>query len=122
MNYNLVFTIYGLVFTILLLITLFLKKRKNTIRTKIYTLIIIVLLIYSISEIVSLFSLAYFPDKPGLGVNFKNINNVCMFSLITAVIIYYTCIYNNYDKKYNSFIELFKAEKYILVLCIVDIL
>ena len=100
MNYNLVFTIYGLVFTILLLITLFLKKRKSTIRTKIYTLIIIVLLIYSISEIVSLFSLFYFPDKPGLGVNFKNINNNLWINLfnnsnnIFHFIRRYYCIHN----------------------------
>ena len=122
MNYNLVFTIYGLIFTILLLITLFVKKRKNTIRTKIYTLIIIVLLIYSISEIASFLSLFYFSDIPSIGVNLKNINNVCMFSLITFVVIYYLVIYNNYDSKYDSFRSLFKSEKFLFLLCIVDIL
>ena len=122
MNYNLVFTIYGLIFLFSLLITLAMKKRRKTVRSKAYSLIIAILLIYCISEIISLFLLVYFPAKASIGVFFKNINNVCMFNLIAMVIVYYNIIYNSLDKKYDSLLNLFLKEKKFLFLCIVDIL
>ena len=36
MNYSIIFTIYGLVFAIMLLITFLIKKNKITIRKKLY--------------------------------------------------------------------------------------
>ena len=40
MEFGLLFTIYGLVFSIMLLITLMVKKRKVNLRTKLYTSLI----------------------------------------------------------------------------------
>ena len=36
MNYSLIFTIYGLVFSIFLLITIVMKTKKKTVRKKLY--------------------------------------------------------------------------------------
>ena len=110
MNYNLLFTIYGLVFTILLYITLFVKKRKNTIRTKAYTFLVILSLIYSFSEIFSLGFLIYMPSSY-LGVLFKNINNVCMFNLIAFFVNYFNIIYYQLEDKYDSFFKVITKEK-----------
>lgn len=54
MEYSLVFTIYGLIFTTMLLITLIMKKRKKTVRTKIYTMLVISGMLLAISEIATI--------------------------------------------------------------------
>ena len=54
MEYSLVFTIYGLIFTTMLLITLIMKKRKKTVRTKIYTMLVISSMLLAISEIATI--------------------------------------------------------------------
>lgn len=54
MEYSLVFTIYGLIFTTMLLITLIMKKRKKTVRTKIYTMLVISAMLLAISEIATI--------------------------------------------------------------------
>ena len=47
MEFGLLFTIYGLVFAIMLLITLIVKKRKVNLRTKLYTSLIQTSLAYA---------------------------------------------------------------------------
>ena len=120
MNYNIVFTIYGLVFIILLLITLVVKKRKKTIRTKTYSIIIIFSLIYSLTEIISIYTLIYFPSSR-IGAIFKVFNNICMFNLLTFFVLYYLVIYYELDKKYDKLLSAYTREKYCLILCIIDI-
>ena len=119
MNYNLVFTIYGLIFTILLLLTLFFKKRKSTIRTKTYIVLIVFSIIYSVSEVISLYGLILLPTS-WMGVLFKNINNVCMFNIITIFIVYFNINYYNLNEKYDSLLKALFKEKHILILCILD--
>ena len=122
MNYNLVFTIYGLVFTILLLLTLFFKRRKSTIRTKTYIVLIVFSIIYSLSEIISLYGLIFLPSYPWVGVLFKNINNVFMFNIITIFIVYFNINYYKLNEKYDSLLKALFKEKRILFLCLVDII
>ena len=121
MNYNLLFTIYGVVFTILLYITLFVKKRKNTIRTKAYTFLVILSLIYSFSEIFSLGFLIYMPSSY-LGVLFKNINNVCMFNLIAFFVNYFNIIYYQLEDKYDSFFKVITKEKRMIFVTVIDVI
>ena len=120
MNYNLLFTIFGLVFTILLYITLFVKKRNNTIKNKMYIVLVVLSLIYSFSEIISLYLLIFYPSSY-FGVLFKNINNKCMFNLITFFISYFIIIYYQLYEKYDSLFKAIISEKNLKFLCFIDI-
>ena len=54
MSFNLIFTILGLPFLTLLVITLFFKKKFNNVRSKFYLYMIIISFLYSITEIVQI--------------------------------------------------------------------
>ena len=52
MNYSLIFTIYGLVFSIFLLITIVMKTKKKTVRKKLYIALNLASMFFAISEMI----------------------------------------------------------------------
>ena len=57
MVYNLIFTIIGLLFMIMLLVSLFFKRRNDSIRSRVLRLLITSSLLYALADIVSIYTL-----------------------------------------------------------------
>ena len=53
MNYSLIFTIYGLIFSIFLLITIVMKTKKKTIRKRLYMYLNLASMFFALSETIT---------------------------------------------------------------------
>ena len=111
MIYGLVFTIYGLVFSILLLFTIFSKKNNYMVRQKSFRNLILCSLLFSIVEIIGVYFLAngyafsYFAF-------FWQLRNIIIFMYAFIFLCYFYILMKEIE--YSGFLDLFKNSKVIL--------
>ena len=104
MEYRLVFTIYGLVFMVLLLVTLFFKKRKKSLRTSMYSSLIVISILLALCECLSIFVLKKYPNNLNFIRITWNIRNSFIFIYIYMFIYYFNVMIKS--DKYDNFITL----------------
>lgn len=110
MEYSLVFTIYGLIFTTMLLITLILKKRKKTVRTKLYTLLVSSAMAMAISEIAVIMVYLKVTPSPQVFSILWKIRMTTIFIYVEVLVWYYDVLMKG--EIYNSIKEtIFKSKK-----------
>ena len=103
MEYSLVFTIYGLIFTTMLLITLFFKKRKNTVRTKLYTLLVSSAMAMAISEIAAIMVYLKVTPSPQVFSILWKVRMTTIFIYVEVLVWYYDVLMKG--EIYNSIKE-----------------
>lgn len=91
MEYSLLFTIYGLIFNIMLLMAVLIKKIKKTPRTKIFILLIIFSMIFSIAEIASIYYYKNTNDFNGYSLIWK-FRNAMIICYIYSFIVYFNLL------------------------------
>ena len=112
MVYNLIFTIIGLLFMIMLLVSLFFKRRNNSIRSRVFRLLITSSLLYALADIISIYTLVYsFESKTFLRIIW-NFRNSCVFVYVIAFLWYYKAATKNYQ--YKNLFQLFTKNKLFL--------
>ena len=121
MEYSLVFTIYGLIFTAMLLITLIMKKRKKTIRTKLYTMLVASAMIMALSEITTIMVfLKITQNEVIFMINWK-IRMTTIFAYVGLMICYYDVLMNG--TKYKTLTEtIFKNKKNLFTVILFTII
>ena len=112
MVYNLIFTIIGLLFMIMLLVSLFFKRRNDSIRSRVFRLLITSSLLYALADIVSIYTLVYsFESKTFLRIVW-NFRNSCVYVYVIAFIWYYITATKNYQ--YKNLFQLFTKKIFFL--------
>ena len=119
MIYNLIFTIYGLVFLFLLMITIFSKKSILLIRQKLFRFLIIFSLIFSVVEIIGIVCL-YLNSNFSIFAFFWQLRNIVIFIYAFIFICYFYTLMK--DITYSRFTDLLKNSKVILFVMIMFIL
>lgn len=110
MEYSLVFTIYGLIFTTMLLITLFFKKRKKTVRTKLYTLLVSSAMAMAISEITVIMVYLKVTPSPQVFSILWKVRMTTIFIYVEVLVWYYDVLMKG--EIYNSIKDtIFKSKK-----------
>ena len=110
MNYSIIFTIYGLVFSIMLLITFLIKKNKITIRKKLYLTLIVSSTLFALAESIACLLFFNITQNQLIFSIFWKIRMICIFIYLIALTIYYDTLMNG--EKYNSLKEIiFKSKK-----------
>lgn len=110
MNYSIIFTIYGLVFAIMLLITFLIKKNKITIRKKLYLTLIVSSTLFALAESIACLLFFNITQNQLIFSIFWKIRMICIFIYLIALTIYYDTLMNG--EKYNSLKEIiFKSKK-----------
>ena len=92
MIYNVIFTVIGLCFMVMLLISLFVKTKIDTIRSKIYRLLIISSLLYAIADIISIYTLVYSFESEKFLTIIWNFRNSCVFIYVVSFFWYYKAV------------------------------
>ena len=108
--YTLTFTIYSLLFVIMLFNTILIKRRKKTVRSLLFILIIASGMLFALFEIVAItVFLNYSQNQLLLRINW-NIRMIGIFFYIMLFILYYDVLING--EKYNTLREtIFKSKK-----------
>ncbi len=119
MLYGVIFTIYGLIFTFILLFTVLFKKRNVLIRQKLYNALIIDSMLFSVVEIISVLVLGLI-DNFDIFVICWQIRYFLLFFYIFLFIAYYYA-YVKEDKS-NTFFEFLKGKLVIKFLLFMFIL
>ena len=115
MEYSLVFTIYGLIFTTMLLITLIMKKRKKTVRTKIYTMLVISSMIIALSEIAAVMIHIKIPNIELLFSISWKIRMTAIFVYVELIVWYIDILING--EKYQTLKDtIFKSKKNLITI------
>ena len=109
MIYNVIFTVIGLCFMVMLLISLFVKTKIDTIRSKIYRLLIISSLLYAIADIISIYTLVYSFESEKFLTIIWNFRNSCVFIYVVSFFWYYKAVTKNYE--YKNLFQLFIKNK-----------
>ena len=91
MEYGLIFTIYGLIFNIMLLMAVLIKRIKKTPRTKVFILLIVFSMIFSIAEIVSIYYYKNTHDFYGYASIWK-LRNVMIICYIYMFVVYFNLL------------------------------
>ena len=92
---------------------MFVKTRIDTIRSKIYRLLIISSLLYAIADVISIYTLVYsFESKKFLTIIW-NFRNSCVFVYVIAFLWYYKAATKNYE--YKNLFQLFIRNKLFIV-------
>ena len=113
MEYSLVFTIYGLVFNIILLLTVIFKKLKKTPRTNAYITLIITSMFFAIAEIISILYFIATRDFNGYSIVWK-IRNACIVFYVYVFIVYFTLLIKG--EKYDSLFKIiFKTPLFLIL-------
>ncbi len=82
MEYGLLFTIYGLVFALMLSITLIIKKRKKNLRSRLYSILIDTSIAYAVTDILTI-GLLYFSGKESVILKYVwNIRSTYIYVLM----------------------------------------
>lgn len=106
MEHSLIFSIYGLLFGAMLLITIICKKRKNNARTKIYTILIGLSATYAITDILTLLLLNFKGKESELLRIIWNLRSTYVYFFIILYGWYlYLLLKNREDEKLLSFIK-----------------
>ena len=121
MEYSLVFTIYGLIFTTMLLITLKMKKRKKTVRTKLYTMLVASAMIMALSEIVTIMTFLKITQSELIfSINWK-IRMTSIFAYVEIIIWYFDVLMNG--EKYKTLKEtIFKSKKNLFTIILFSLI
>ena len=112
MIYNLIFTIIGLCFMLMLLVSLFLKRRNDSLKSKVYRLLIVSSLLYSLADIISIYTLVYAYEYQKFLAIVWNFRNSCVFVYVISFFWYYMALTKTYQ--YKSLFQLFIKEKLFL--------
>ena len=115
MEYSLIFTIYGLVFNFILLITVILKRIKKTPRTKMYIFLIISSMLFAIAEIISIYYFINTSDFNGYSIIWK-IRNAFIVYYVFAFVVYFNLLIKG--EKYKSLVETIIKTPLFLILLI----
>ena len=88
MEYSLLFTLYGIIFNIILLVTVLLKKLKKTPKTRVFIFLIIVSMCFAIAEIASIYYFIKTSDFNGYSIIWK-IRNAFIVYYVYGFIVYF---------------------------------
>ena len=112
--YTLTFTIYSLLFTILLFITILMKKRKNTVKSKLFIWIIVFGMLVALFEIIAITVNLNYWDNPIFLKWVWNFRMISIFMYIESFVIYYDVLMNG--EKYNDVLStIFKKKKNLII-------
>lgn len=115
MEYSLVFTIYGLIFTTMLLITLIMKKRKKTVRTKIYTMLTISSMVIALAEIATIMTYIKFTTNELIfSINWKT--RMTAIFVYVELIVWYIDILINGEKYQTLKDTILKSKKNLITI------
>ena len=110
MDYRLTFTIYGVLFSIMLVITFFLKRTNKTVRKKLYALNMITTMIFALSELITFIIYLNLTQNPVIFGIFWKIRMASIFMYLCTFIWYYDVLING--QKYQTIKEtVFKSKK-----------
>ena len=117
MAYSLIFTIYSLIFSVLLLITIFFKKKIDSSKSKIYLLLIFSAMLFGILEIVSVLYYKITNDFDIYAILWK-IRNVVVISYAYFYFAYYILIFSK-NKNDNSLVKTIIKNPLLLIVFII---
>ena len=117
MIYGLIFTIYGVCFMFLLLMTVMLKKNKSTTRSTLYLLLMIFSILLGVFEILSVSILIIDSSLINLFNIVWNIRNVWLFFYLFSFVFYYIELIK--PSKYKVFSQYFIKTKFYLIIFII---
>ena len=112
--YTLTFTIYSLLFTVMLFVTILMKKRKNSVKSKLFIWIIVFGMLVALFEIVAITVNLNYWDNPIFLKWIWNFRMICIFLYIESFMIYYDVLMNG--EKYSDVIStVFKKRKNLVI-------
>lgn len=112
--YTLTFTIYSLLFTVMLFVTILMKKRKNTVKSKLFIWIIVFGMLVALFEIVAITVNLNYWDNPIFLRWIWNLRMICIFLYIESFMIYYDVLMNG--EKYSDVMStVFKKRKNLVI-------
>lgn len=112
--YTLTFTIYSLLFTVMLFVTILMKKRKNSVKSKLFIWIIVFGMLVALFEIVAITINLNYWDNPIFLKWIWNLRMICIFLYIESFMIYYDVLMNG--EKYSDVIStVFKKRKNLVI-------
>lgn len=121
MEYGLIFTIYGIVFMILLFLSVNLKRMKSSIRSTLYNLLISASIALAVLESLAVFVLVYDSNLFNLFIIVWNLRNVALFFYLYIFVLYYIELVKP-TNKYSVFKDYFFKNKGVLFSCIILLL
>ncbi len=106
MEYSLLFTIYGVLFNVILLVAVIMKKMRKTPRTKIYIFLIISSMLFALSEITSIYYYLITEDFTGYSIIWK-IRNAFIVYYVYGFVVYFSLLTKGekYDKLSTTIIR-----------------
>ncbi len=112
--YTLTFTIYSLLFTVMLFVTILMKKRKNSVKSKLFIWIIVFGMLVALFEIVAITVNLNYWDNPIFLRWIWNLRMICIFLYIESFMIYYDVLMNG--EKYSGVMStVFKKRKNLVI-------
>ena len=120
MEYGLVFTIYGIIFMVLLLVTVRIKKIKDSVKSSLYLLLICASIMLAFLEALSVFILVYDDSLFNIFTLIWNFRNVALFMYLYTFILYYIELIK--PSKYVKFKDYFIKNKAVLISFIILII
>ena len=112
--YTLTFTIYSLLFTVMLFVTILMKKRKNSVKSKLFIWIIVFGMLVALFEFVAITVNLNYWDNPIFLKWIWNFRMICIFLYIESFMIYYDVLMNG--EKYSDVIStVFKKRKNLVI-------
>lgn len=112
--YTLTFTIYSLLFTVMLFVTILMKKRKNSVKSKLFIWIIVFGMLVALFEIVAITVNLNYWDNPIFLKWIWNLRMVCIFLYIESFMIYYDVLMNG-EKYSDAMSTVFKKRKNLVI-------
>ena len=114
MRYNLIFSIIGIVFSSMMIVAYFMKRRKNNVQSKFYVCLIIMAMLYALLDIASIFTLRHV----NVGNEFLriiwNIRNSAFYVYVYVFGWYLSVLVKN--EEYNNLSTFFKKTGNLLSL------
>ena len=120
MEYSLIFTIYGLIFNVILLITVIFKKIKKTPRTNAYISLVVSSMFFAIAEIISILYFIKTRDFNGYSIAWKT-RNACIVFYVYIFIVYFTLLIKG--EKYDTLVKnIFKTPLFLVLFIFLSLL
>ena len=112
--YTLTFTIYSLLFTVMLFVTILMKKRKNSVKSKLFIWIIVFGMLVALFEIVAITVNLIYWDNPIFLKWIWNFRIISIILYIESSIIYYDVLMNG--EEYSDVMStVFKKRKNLII-------
>lgn len=119
--YTLTFTIYSLLFTVMLFVTILMKKRKNSVKSKLFIWIIVFGMLVALFEIVAITVNLNYWDNPIFLKWIWNFRMICVFLYIESFMLYYDVLMNG--EKYSDVMStVFKKRKNLIIFIFITLL